>query len=522
VDLRYSGEGLNLRFCIVPLFCAGILAYSQCSFAGPLSANLPLDSWVYPALNKLSGLGLVDSSLQGMRPYTRREAARQVAEALQSSRREEISPAIGQLLDRLQEELHDQLVELGALEGVAPSSYFIPVREIDARYIYQDGQSSFYPGTNARQFALNDDNFGIDYADHHNGQLILTHEARLGGFLLLEGRPILEVRGDGVTSLKLLQGEVATGLGPVEVSFGRQSLWWGQGRHGSLILTDNAQPLDMLRITNPSPVLLPWIFKYLGPFRFDVFWSQLEDDRVVPHPYFAGLRLLIKPLPWIELGGSRTVIFGGEGRPSVDFSDFITILGGKNLSGDEDNSDQLAALDFRLRLPFLWGAEIYGEWGGEDEAGGFFSNMAYLGGIYLPKIESSERLSLRFEYADLSHIDENSPPWYHHDIYRSGYTYEGKILGHPVGGTGRDTFGELRALLPAGVTLSLVLDYQTRGSNQPVREKHLLPGLGLEWQMRPDMSLSAHYGLDEVKNFGYVPGDDRTFHLAELGLKITL
>jgi hypothetical protein len=510
--------------CIRLFFLVGTWVLVSCLpvLASPVSSILPLDSPVYPALDKLSGLGLIDNSLQGMRPYTRLEAARQVAEALQNSNREEVPPAIGQLLARLENQLRDQLVELGAVEGSAPASYFKPVREIEARYIYQDGQSSFFPGTDARQFSLNYNNYGIDYANHHNGQLIFSSEARLGRFFLVAARPILEARGDGVTSLKLLQGEVAAGLGPVEISFGRQSLWWGQGRHGSLILTDNAQSLDMLRITNPSPILLPWIFKYLGPFRFDVFWSRLEDDRAVPHPYFAGLRLGIKPFPWLELGGSRTAIFGGKGRPSVDFSDFITILSGTNLSGDEDTSDQLAALDFRLRLPFLWGTEFYGEWGGEDEAGGFFSNMAYLGGIYLPRVEPSERISLRFEYADLSHIDENSPPWYQHGIYLSGYTYEGKILGHPVGGAARDAYGELRALLPAGVTLSLAFDYQSRGSNQPVREKHYQPALGIEWQVLEDLSLHAGYAFDKIENFNFTPGADQDNHLAEIGLSATL
>ena len=428
-------------------------------------------------------------------------------------------PAIRQLLRQLANDLHDQLVELGAFEGIAPASYIKPLRELQVKYVFRDGEPSAFPGTDASQFALNYDNYGIDYANHYNGQLILSSEARLGRFFLLEARPALEARGDGATTLRLLQGRAALGLGPVEISFGRQSLWWGQGRHGSLVLTDNAHPLDMLRVTNPSPILLPWVLKYLGPFRFDVFWSRLEDDRAVPHPYFAGLRLTVKPLPWLELGGSRTVIFGGKGRPDVGFSDFITILGGKNLSGDNDDSDQLAALDFRLRLPFLWGAEMYGEWGGEDEAGGFFSNMAYLGGIYLPRLDPSARLSLRFEYADLSHIDDNSPPWYHHGIYRSGYTYEEKILGHPAGGTARDAFGELRALLPGGVTASLSLDYQSRGSNQPFKEKHLQPALGLEWQLQKNLMVSASYSVDAVENFGYAHGVNRTSHLGELDLR---
>ncbi len=42
---------------------------------------VPLDSWVYPALDRLAGMRLIDSGFAGMRPWTRRECARLVIEA---------------------------------------------------------------------------------------------------------------------------------------------------------------------------------------------------------------------------------------------------------------------------------------------------------------------------------------------------------------------------------------------------------------------------------------------------------
>ncbi len=35
------------------------------------SPYVPLDSWIYPALDRLSSMGLVDSGFSGMRPWTR-------------------------------------------------------------------------------------------------------------------------------------------------------------------------------------------------------------------------------------------------------------------------------------------------------------------------------------------------------------------------------------------------------------------------------------------------------------------
>ena len=45
------------------------------------SPYVPLDSWIYPALDRLAGLGLIDSGFAGMRPWTRRECMRQLSEA---------------------------------------------------------------------------------------------------------------------------------------------------------------------------------------------------------------------------------------------------------------------------------------------------------------------------------------------------------------------------------------------------------------------------------------------------------
>jgi hypothetical protein len=493
---------------------AGLIFLAAPAFAVSVSSPLPLDSWVYPALDKLEGLGLIDSSLKGSRPYTRLEAARLTA-AASSSHDPAHLPVTGELLRDLRRELRAELAEL---EGVVVSGYFKPLRGVQLTHAWREGADSAIAGTNARQFALDTNRQGLAIGEGHNGQLILESEARLGQRLLLSARPLFAMQEGGAgDTLRLLDGRAVLGFGPVEASFGRQSLWWGQGRHGTLILSDNAKPLDMFRLTNPSPVLLPWVFKYLGPFRFDVFWSELDSDRVVPNPYFAGLRLNFKPLPWLEVGGSRTVMFGGEGRTGVDWPEFITILAGKNLSGGEDTSNQLAALDARLILPFLWHAEVYGEYGGEDEAGGFIAKKAYLLGVYLPRIEPTGRLALRVEHADLAY-QGNGPVWYRHSQYRSGYTYEGKLLGHQVGGDARDWYAELSASLPGGVGAALDFAYQKRGYSQADAETHWQPGLSLVWQASEHLRLGGRYAFDRVRNIGFMAGNEDTHHFTLLTL----
>lgn len=503
------------------LFLA-LLSFVWPAAAAPVSAGVPLDSWIYPAIDKLAGLGLVESALQGSRPYSRLEAARLTREAFNSAEAGRASMVTDELLQRLSYELRREMEEVG---GNPAGSYLQPFRQLRLDYLYQEGASSALVGVNARQDALNTNNFGSTYHEGSNAQLLIESEARLGNILLLSLRPQLLLREEeeGDLHLRLQEGKVALGLGPIEISVGRQSLWWGQGRHGSLVLTNNAAPLDMVRVTNPTPVVLPWVFRYLGPLRFDLFWSKLDDyiaNSVTgrgDEPYFAGLRLNFKPLPGFEIGAARTTIFGGEGI-DVGKSDYFTILGGRNLDGGEDNSNQLAAIDTRLKMSALAGAELYGEYGGEDEAGNFIAHRAWLAGLYLPKVEPSERLSLRLEYADLTDESKLAPAWYRHGTFRSGYTWQGKVLGHHVGGAARDLLGELQLQLPDDVTLTVGVDAEERGTDQAVTEKHLQPFAHGEWALQPGWLLEASYALDRVTNADYLSGARRTDHFARFAL----
>src|SRR6266566_4628345 len=45
------------------------------------SPYVPLDSWIYPAMDRLAAMGLIDSGFSGVRPWTRSECARMLGEA---------------------------------------------------------------------------------------------------------------------------------------------------------------------------------------------------------------------------------------------------------------------------------------------------------------------------------------------------------------------------------------------------------------------------------------------------------
>ncbi|HEV2620167.1 MAG TPA: hypothetical protein VGU23_09555, partial [Acidobacteriaceae bacterium] len=85
---------LIARACLLMLSgaalrAAGAQGVVQCSAvpkAGlPADVYLPLDSWVYPALDRLHGLGYLDTAFLGIRPWTRRSIQRMIADAAQES-----------------------------------------------------------------------------------------------------------------------------------------------------------------------------------------------------------------------------------------------------------------------------------------------------------------------------------------------------------------------------------------------------------------------------------------------------
>lgn len=495
---------LSFFFCLLSLSPLSAIALTPT----PL---VPLDSWVYPALERLGTLHLIDSALMGSRPWTRSECARLIAEATASAERLTISSAAGEVLRRLQAEFRVDVEEVSS----NAKDYLKPLRSMSFAAIYREGESATIPGSNvtAKQFSLVENNRGREYREGGNLMWVVSGDLRFGP-LLLEWRPEFFATSGGREEAhsSLQEGRVALGLGMVELSCGRQSLWWGQGRHGTLLLTSNAEPLTMVRLNNPSPLPLPLI----GPLRFDLFWSRLEAERQIAKPYFAGLRLNFKPHPRLEIGAARTVIFGGEGQPDVRTREFVTILSGKNLTGGEDTSNQLAALDLRLSLPLFRGVDLYGEYGGEDEAGAFIANRAWLAGLYLPELTSSGRLALRFEYANLAHIDDNSPMWYRHGIYRDGYTRKGRILGHHAGGGSKDLLVEGEWLFSPRLSASAGVDLEERGSDQPVQEKHTAPFIEVAWKPQGNWSLTTRYAFDQIKSYNFSAPDNRTLQFASL------
>ena len=116
-----------------------------------------------------------------------------------------------------------------------------------------------------------------------------------------------------------------------QLSYGKQSLWWGPDEGGGMMFSDNADPLTMFRVNRVTPFKLPSFLGVLGPMRVEFFlgqysgyefmftpsglWSVSTAQSLHPQPIVHGERFSFKPTPNFEFGMSRTTDYGGPGYP---------------------------------------------------------------------------------------------------------------------------------------------------------------------------------------------------------------
>lgn len=215
--------------------------------------------------------------------------------------------------------------------------------------------------------------------------------------------------------------------------------WWGPGWQNSLILSNNARPAPgfWLSRNQATPFETP-LLSWLGPWQLTAMVSQLESERAVADPLLVGIRGTIRPLDGLDIGFTRTLMFGGQGRSSSLSTFWDAVIGNDNPQDSaQDPSNQLGAVD--IRYGFTVGeqtASVYGQMMGEDEAGGFPARKSWLFGVdtatsYWGRdqrwfIEGTDTL------ADNVFGDPMPDISYEHRVYRTGYRYKGRNMAAAI------------------------------------------------------------------------------------------
>ncbi len=238
---------------------------------------------------------------------------------------------------------------------------------------------------------------------------------------------------------------LALALGNWIVSGGEVNQWWGPGWGGSLILGDNSRPPLGVSLTRNVPYrfrtpLLSW----LGPWTLTIFNDRLDQAPPIVHPWLFGERLAFRPFSNLEIGFSRTAIWGGAGQPE-GWSGFSKILFFHPTGYGSLVGDNRAGADFRWTFsvggqPFTLYNQDIAE-GLAHELGGLLFLHDFIGQVGLSTFGAlgsdggSYRVFAEYANTTTGFLSERGLFYnvaYESGIYLSGYRYRGLVLGYPT------------------------------------------------------------------------------------------
>ncbi|HEY1215018.1 MAG TPA: capsule assembly Wzi family protein, partial [Bryobacteraceae bacterium] len=476
------------------------------------SVYVPLDSWIYPALRRLADWGFIPDQVSGQAPWTRAECLRQVEQAadLASYRADSNSP-VRQDAFRLISDLRS------ALTPESETDNMIRLESVYSRFTSIAGRplrDGYHFGTTI----AND--FGRPYDEGFNyvtGFSSYAVSGRLSAYVRGEydsapGRDAdsLSVRrfissSDGIplpgpqnvpsiNHFKPLEMYAGVQLGFENITFGKQSLWWGPDSESAFSFSNNAAPFYMLRFAQTRPITLPGPFRLLGKIRTDVIFGKLSGHQWPARPYINAQKISLDLTDNFEVGFTRAAIFGGVGHPltlgslkaslfstsSVDFGPY----GSPDLPGD-----RFSNFDFRWRVPGVRRyLTVYSDSYADDDPSPIDNpkRSAWAPGLYITRLPGLPRLDFRFEtYATwLYRKDQGGNFLYWDNQYRDANTNNGNVFGSWVGRDARAYTAQTTYWFSA--RSKIIGNYRQIKSSS-----RFLPGGGTQ----TDISVAAYWGI---------------------------
>ncbi|CAM4082574.1 capsule assembly Wzi family protein [Acinetobacter pragensis] len=388
----------------------------------------------------------------------------------------------------------------------------------------------------AELFAESDQkNIPQNFGDHQKAQYQGALEFNAGGEnwdVKLRANAEKDPQIDNDQDVNLEGSYLAGKLWNQWVIAGQIPAYWGPGHDGSLIRGDASRPVYGVTVqrADQSAFESKWL-SWIGPWQYQAFGGQLDDYKAVPDAKLVGLRLTAQPLPYLELGASRAIQWGGEGRPESLSSLWDAFVGNKDNggTGEADPSNQIAGFDGRLNLqPLLQvPVSLYGQYVGEDEAGGLPSKKMYLAGADYSSALNSMPYQLYAEWADTRTNGEARGISYNHSVYTDGYYQHGYPLGHAMGGDGQmvSVGGNIRIDLMNRINGRVLFAKMSGVDNRPdVRKINAafpqadeIKALDLTWThyLRPDLPLKLNGWVSDSDQQGNDAG-------ASIGIELPL
>lgn len=438
------------------------------------STNVPMDSWIYPALERLAAMGFIPDQSVAIRPWTRQECLRQLREAEDLiDVKDAYSPSLVAqahlLMTDLQAELESEplyyealslesvYARYGTIAGPAlhDSYHFgqtwwndfgrplgrgssaiagFSFRAHDGRFFFYDRQEQQHsPGNPADTPAITQLINVIDRSQPDSDPLIAPKTAKAA----------FEHQG----AIELYAGVAFAGNA---LSIGKQELYWGPTTLGPTSFSSNAEPTYNLRFVSTRPHPLP-LFPSIGTYRFDIVLGKLSGHSYPARPWYNGQVADFNFGDNLEISFTRWSLFWGVGHP-ITFHSFRANVfsfnstgggpgggGGSSGYGDrEDPGDRKSNFDFRYRLPFLSRiVTLYADAYSDDDPNPISAprRAIWNPGIYFARLPFLPHMDLRVEAVSSHGLFTDFGPYHFftNSQYLDANTNKGFLLGNAVG-----------------------------------------------------------------------------------------
>ena len=469
------------------------IAYPTMIRDGQGSVYIPMDSWIYPALDRLHALGYLDTAFLGLRPWTRLSVFHMLDN--------QGSPS-GNIDDQGEGNDEAEEIYLSVLREVGGDLYFTGEHaELDTVYtrflgitdtplndsyhlgqtIYNDYGRPYQAGINnvtgasgrveAGRFTL------YVRAEYQKAPSATGYSQALGTYLdnVLDDIPYVyglqapvtigpvtyvpapvqatvpEGPISGVSNFRVLEANLSYHIFKHEISLGKTDHWMGPGQGGAFAWSTNADDIYQFQINRVEPMYVPLLRRVVGPLRYDFFVGSLGGHTQPNHPWVHAEKISIHPTKNLEAGFERTVIWGGRGHEAITLKSFArSFLSFSNVSaakkfGNTDPGARFSAFDFSYRLPFVrsW-LTLYADSFSHDDVNPISAprRAAIRPGIYLSHVPGVPKLDFRVEGASTDCVTSRcygapvSGPgqfYYYEAVQQQGTTNKGFLFTDAIG-----------------------------------------------------------------------------------------